>query len=134
MGCGFTEEYLTLYKQINVLLASNRMYQRNDSTGANQGNSLPLFTSNTKEMLPCQRRHNACYQQQFGSSKVREKKVHVHAWSACCNGQNHAWTIGQLKDGLVSSCQIHAHMNTQGTCSLRNNQKHTIDMETKIAS
>jgi len=85
-----TEEYLTLYKQINVLLASNRMYQRNDSTGANQGNSLPLFTSNTKEMPPCQRRHNTCYQQQFGSSKVRGKKVHVHAWSACCNGQNHA--------------------------------------------
>jgi hypothetical protein len=55
MGCSFTEEYLTLYKQINVLLASNRMYQRNDSTGANQGNSLPLFTSNSKEM-PCQRR------------------------------------------------------------------------------
>ncbi len=48
MGCGFTEEYLTLYKQINVLLASNRMYQRNDSSRANQGNSLPLFTSKRK--------------------------------------------------------------------------------------
>ncbi len=54
IGSCFTEEYLTLYKQINVLLASNRMYQRNDSTRANQGDSL-LFTSNAKNM-PCQRR------------------------------------------------------------------------------